>query len=267
MDGLCAEEEGCDEAMVASLLQQQVDFQQGDNVDANAILPSVECVRVISLNGSKTLSLLTGELKRLGLWSRTTVQIEQPDPEGGMAGCFRAHVRAWTFGQQCSNQLVLEDDAFFDNDTVDISIARAEAFLQGGISYDILQLGWSLFAGQVRVSKIEGADCAFQLHGDWVRLHAYVISNDAMQRLSSLEFAGEHIDVYLARDNDTKCATIRPMSAHQRYHKTAIPWSDNKTVQAIQNSNQKKKADPAYARRHIEDPVYQASGYGDLCAI
>jgi hypothetical protein len=83
--------------------------------DALTILPSIDCVRMITLNGSEMSDLLRNELKVRGLWNRTTVQTEQLDPEGGRAGCFRAHVRAWNLGLtlECENLLVLEDDVFF----------------------------------------------------------------------------------------------------------------------------------------------------------
>jgi GR25 family glycosyltransferase involved in LPS biosynthesis len=279
LGGGLAREDDCNEYSDVSISLLQHDIIQHDLTTSDdgasspsarfeelAILPSVECVRVISLNGSKALAPLTDELKRLGLWDRTIVQTEQLDPDGGKAGCFRAHVRAWSHSQNCSHLLVLEDDAFFENDTMALSTARAEAFVGSGLPYDMLYLGWNrvMGIGQVQVSEIEGADCAFQLQGGWASTHAYVISKVAMRRLSSIEFEGVALDMHLQGLKDTTFSTIRPMSAFQRYHKTSIEWD---VPFANQEAYAKDKANPDYVRNHSEFPTYQNSGYGDMCAM
>lgn len=281
--GLACEDDACKDYSDVSFSLLQHDIQHDDltttsddgaysspsaRIEELAILPSVDCVRVISLNGSKALAPLTDELKRLGLWDRTIVQTEQLDPDGGRAGCFRAHVRAWSHSKNCSHLLVLEDDAFFENDTMALSTSRAEAFVGSGLPYDMLYLGWNrvMGIGQVNVIEIDGADCTFQLQGGWASTHAYVISNVAMRRLSTMEFDGVALDMHLQGLNDTTFSTIRPMSAFQRYHKTAIEW-DVPEWYINQEAYAKDKADPEYVRTHSEDPTYQNSGYGGMCAL
>merc|ERR1740130_2551122 len=78
------------------LMQLGVNVQRGRRSNVSDIaFSSVDCVRVITLEGSDQLARMEEELDRVGLRSRATIQTESPDPEGGMAGCFRAHVKAW----------------------------------------------------------------------------------------------------------------------------------------------------------------------------
>jgi hypothetical protein len=162
----------------------------------------------------------------------------------------------------CSNLLVLEDDAFFENDTVELSTTRADAFLRSEVPYGLLLLGWNKPGGfgDVQVSKINGADCAFQLDENVRSSHAYVISNTTMLRFSNWSFAGDAIDVALPRSG-ADILTIRPMSVFQRYHKSAA----SNQMQG-HDMYSKVKAHPDMLRINSEDAVYQDSGYGDLCA-
>ena len=51
--------------------------------EIRTLLPSVDCVRAITVNTNDTVALRTLrlELSRIGLWSRTAIQKETPDPE------------------------------------------------------------------------------------------------------------------------------------------------------------------------------------------
>lgn len=235
--------------------------------NASAVLPSVDCVRVISLEGSEQLPLLEAELDRLGLRDRAVFQTETPDPEGGQAGCFRAHVRAWNAGREagCSSLLVLEDDAFFDPDVEQQGLSRADAYLKTGLPFDLLLLGWNKMVGigRVSVQKIDGSECAFNLIGDWASTHAYVISPAATEKWKNLEWReGRALDVYVADQENSTFVTVRPVTAYQRYHKTEIPWEGAPPL--TQDLYARKKAKPA-VQRSTEDQIYEQSSYGDEC--
>jgi hypothetical protein len=266
-----------------SLTTASAASRYSESANSLTMLPSIDCVRMITLNDSERPALLMDELKVRGLWNRTTVQIEQLDPEGGTAGCFRSHVRAWNFGltQECANLLVLEDDAFFENDTVHISSSRAESFLRSGRAYDTLYLGWDGCYGplwpDINVSQIDGANCAFQLVGKFCTTHAYVISKTAMQKFSTMEYKGVPIDVELSRRNDSISSTVRPMFAFQRMHESSIPWSKvihvpnsdgspSNVMDKVQDYYGPLQAQPDFVHENIESLVYEASAYGDVCA-
>ena len=59
-----------------------------------AFLPSVDCVRVIGLEGSSMRQPMESQLREFGLWNRTFWQTEKQDLGGSKAGCWRAHVKA-----------------------------------------------------------------------------------------------------------------------------------------------------------------------------
>ena len=106
-------------------------------------------MRVLTLNetGPSMLSLRT-ELEALDLWSRTVVQVSTVDAQGGQAGCWRSHTRAWRESAACQAALVLEDDAFFEPASLLQCSAALEAVLhtpsslaQGNLEFFLL--GWS----------------------------------------------------------------------------------------------------------------------------
>ena len=78
------------------------------NFANTTLVPSIDCMRVITLNDSKELPLFEQEARRVGFWHRVSVQVEHHDPDGAAAGCSRAHIRAWNWGadHNCSHLLV-----------------------------------------------------------------------------------------------------------------------------------------------------------------
>jgi len=217
------------------------------------------------MQGSDTLSWLEAQLRQLGLWSRTLVQVEEPDPEGGMAGCFHAHVRAWQASQACRNLLVLEDDAFFENGTVQRGMHHVEAFLQSEPVYDLMLLGWSGHPTppeSVSVRQVEGVECIFAITGTWALTHAYIISNTAMHDFKGMQWK-EHstaIDHDLSSFRDRGLfVTVRPEIAFQRAH----PLTTTETP--FHNASSILKAWTEWMHYYDEGPVYAASDLANSC--
>jgi len=84
-------------------------------VPKGQLLPDVDCIRYIAINGSSSQAPFEAQMKALGLWDRITVQTEHLDPEGKTQGAFLSHQRAWAAALVggCNNLMVLEEDVFF----------------------------------------------------------------------------------------------------------------------------------------------------------
>lgn len=111
------------------------------------LFKQVDCIRVIAMartDASRMLELLRAEITTFddGMPNRTVVQLEERDPDGGAAGCFRAHVRAWraAASSSCRHTLMLEEDAFFHRPA--LCAEHADKFLSSGVRFDLLYLGW-----------------------------------------------------------------------------------------------------------------------------
>ena len=209
-----------------------------------ALLPSVDCIRVLTVGDADdvTFRRFVKKTRRVGLWGRTTVQREAPDPEGGRVGCFRAHVRAWQAGvaERCNHLLVMEDDVFFDEEALPTWSQRAEALFRSRTPYDMLfmgfDLGWgdSLLAGIdpnatviARATPHAGLECTYTIH-DWRSTHAYIISRDAMRTLQNLTTAvgDQPIDFLLPQQYDRgRFVALRPKVAFQSFHESKISWA------------------------------------------
>jgi hypothetical protein len=242
------------------------------------LAPSIDCVRVITMEGSTVFSNLQYELQSLGLWNRTVVQIEQEDPDGGAAGCFRAHVRAWNSGltSGCSNLLILEDDAFFDTAYVQHGFDAAEAFLQSseGTEYDLITLGWAAGENTITMRPVADDMCVFWQSGEWRAAHAYVASRKFMNEYRTLEWDPNdkirtHIDLTLSSLDRGLSATVRPMVAFQRFHESNVPWCNSEEgclPEERKKFMQLLKSKPCDARLIIEKQNFDRSGLGGKCA-
>eukprot|EP00966_Prymnesium_polylepis_P010408 240137-Prymnesium_polylepis.1 len=137
-------------------------------------LPAVDCVRYLALNGSSASRQIEAQLRSLGLWSRTIVQLEQPDPFGTVAGHFLAHLRAWSGALTggCQNLMVLEDGVTFDEASLDAAEAHANEFVGSTHPYDMLLLGWQpAFLDWQSVGRVEleapsdvAEPCVYRIH-------------------------------------------------------------------------------------------------------
>lgn len=204
------------------------------------MLPQVDCARVLTLAGQEhNLQDLYRRMRKLSWRFRAelVVQTAQRDKEGGLAGVWRAHVRAWRAGYAagCSHMLVLEDDVSFDKHEISFAgLRHAANFLHNGEPYDLLLLGWcsppelpSRFAMPIRSSA-----CTYTVSRRWRQMHAYVISAAAMHHWRHLKWSvSSHtkhrgLDAYLAEHlaNSSRVVVTRPMLAFQSYHNSSNAW-------------------------------------------
>ena len=113
------------------------------------LLPSVRCIEYLVLKGSTTMPLFQAQMQALGLWSRVTVHEAVADPEGKVAGVFRAHVSAWgdAYARGCENALIFEEDAYFNEPVLQKGMGNVEAFLAANASFSMVLLGYTAEAG------------------------------------------------------------------------------------------------------------------------
>ena len=214
------------------------------------------CIRVLTMPGSSQLPTVMQHLRELGFYSRTIVQMEESrDPDGGQAGNFRAHLRAWALTRQhhnCSHLMVLEDDAFFDAKLFSHCAPMVTNFLLGPrngepwqpTAYDMVLLGWRNSHLGVAYTFPPSVDtrCMAKIE-HWRGTHAYIISADAMERWRKLHWspwlAGDSrrgrldidgpvtglIDIHLAEAQSRgRYFSPCPACAFQGDHASAIDW-------------------------------------------
>ena len=75
------------------------------SVPKSQLLPDIDCIRYIAINGSSSQAPFEAQMKALGLWDRITVQTEHLDPEGKTQGAFLSHQRAWAAALGCTRDL------------------------------------------------------------------------------------------------------------------------------------------------------------------
>jgi len=180
-------------------------------------------------------------MKALGMWDRVTVHLNEPDPEGKEAGCFRSHVKGWNeaLARGCEDALMVEEDLYFNEPVVNQSMANANAFVASGTPYDMFFLGYGIdFATHdgllkplinsslITTSAAEYDNnkfqCVYRLHG-WLCTQSYIISRAAMERWKDIKYINgktEPIDVYLSHTQDRdRFFAVSPMMGFQRFHK------------------------------------------------
>lgn len=185
---------------------------------------SFDCVRVITMEGSDQYPLFQAEASRVGLTKYTT-QVETRDPDGGDAGCFRAHVRAsrWGLENRCQALLVLEDDVYFErpDPTIDLSGVLSST------EYDVLYLG-SFQGDRQWTSEWKGV----ARNGIQWWTHAYVVPPATQRWIASLGYEPKEgqlgtIDWVMNLGHEPhlpstlpipKKYTIVPQMAFQRFH-------------------------------------------------
>lgn len=239
------------------------------------LVPTVDCVRVISLVNSSLRQRILAEAHRVGLGDRLQVQEEIRDPEGGFAGVYRAHMRAAAAGlaRGCAHQFVLEDDTFFDMPSVAAWNASAERFLRSGRAYDMLFAGWPP-ALKTHAERAPFQNCSlFRLH-NWVDMHAYILSKESMRYWSEhvpdwgqqpvshlLRFGYGQllpIDVLLAQHHDRgRFYAPRPSVAIQADHVSTIGGNDT-----AERAYQVSQSHPAYVHRQQDAILLQPSDRG-----
>eukprot|EP00928_Gymnodinium_smaydae_P090801 TRINITY_DN7452_c0_g2_i1.p1 TRINITY_DN7452_c0_g2~~TRINITY_DN7452_c0_g2_i1.p1 ORF type:complete len:304 (-),score=39.71 TRINITY_DN7452_c0_g2_i1:103-1014(-) len=260
-------------------------LNKGLELEPLRILSSADCVRVLAMHDSD-VSSLKEELRAYGLLERTDIRRAQPDPDGAEAGCFRAHVNAWQEGYEkgCSNMLVLEEDAAIFNVTAYAGASRADKFINSGISYDVLFLGWSaptMTETNFSLHQLPDADCAFEIIAR-KQTHAYIISSEAMTMWRHWQYSTSHpsIDNYMNEmQRQRRQFTVRPGISYQSCHKTSIPWKDAMSVKSAhpeltdeeleklqdwQEHMEEDMCHPEVAFGHQAE-MYARFGYADTC--
>jgi len=157
--------------------------------------------------------------------------------------------------QGCVNQMVLEDDTFFDA-TASLVFSRVETFLESGLPYDLLQLGWVTMPWRISWVKISRmvppVPCFYKLSGRWTATHAYIMSRSAMLQEANASYSFMPIDVYYSQVFKN-VVTTPPVCAFQRCHKSSIP------LPLVDEFRCHIKANSTF-QHIVEDAVYNYSG-------
>ena len=229
-----------------------------------ALFPSIRpgCLRVLTLEGSDTLPLRQ-ELESLGLWQRAVMQVSKRDAEGGLAGCWRAHVAAWRASiAACELLMVLEDDAFFDAASLPRCNASFEAAAARGGLLDMFLLGWGGLFQNVTLAPVGRSEpCVYRIW-DWASSHAYIIGRPAMRAWRDLEWAAggiTQIDLALSRRYARRGSlTTRPQCAFQRNRNSSTrPGARFALARSLksQPAMMHSLESDAYKRSNADEPV------------
>lgn len=178
----------------------------------------VECITVINLKTHKERAdKFMKEAKRVGLPNIIVQQWEDLDPDGGTAGCFRAHVRAVqnAYDNQCDNVLVFEPDTYFHGD-YQKAFRDMDRFLASGDYYDVFFLGHYPIS-RMHPTEYDGIYRSFSsFHG-----HARMVSRPFMKKMRLLEYNGLHLDNQLALMRPWMMS-VYPMVAFQHAHHSDV---------------------------------------------
>lgn len=205
--------------------------------EAQNVWRYVDCITVITLKteqerGEKFLQ----EAERVGMpVSRIRTQLEDLDPDGGTAGCFRAHVRAvqHAYDQKCKNVLVFEPDTYFHGD-YEKSFRDMSRFLETGEYYDVFFLGHYPISRMHKTTH-EGIYRSFSsFHG-----HARMVSRSFMKRMILLEYDNLHLDNRIAIMKPQMLA-VYPMVAFQHAHESIVSPFKNSRSESDEESLRQK---------------------------
>ena len=262
------------------------------SASTTSYMPSIDCVRVITLYDSTSIPVIQKEMEKYGLWDRTVVQTEVEDPHFSRRGVWNAHQRAWKESEGCNNTLVFEDDAFFDDEYAASGMANVERFLaadRASQPYDLIMLGWAYQNCQDEINNTlsniqrsqstpraepigDGFTCMYRLK-HWSDLHAYVISSRAREEFSKPVWRKQtdqqrdpdHIDNYFAllatlhpSARAPVVVTVRPMIAFQKSHAIVNKWANGAYWKKEQKLSEAWRGNPA-CMRISEAAIYQLS--------
>lgn len=205
-------------------------------------LPSIDCIRIVALEGSPNVPLLLAELQTLGLMdSRVAVQFGKLDSREG-AGCWNQHVTVWQnlTASGCTHSLIIEEDATFRRGRW-LRSTQIEDFIALNQPYDTLQLGmWhnGITVGRVPFLKpgilssayestsytpFPKVPCVAKSVGEPGASHAYVISRNAAQEWRpkwTTAAKGRHIDQWMKRSAKHDNYVLLPSKVFQRHHES-----------------------------------------------
>lgn len=207
------------------LLLYTRNFSRVDNSIQSNVWDEIDCVRCIAMASAvERRMLFQAEAERVGLGgTRVTYQLEEPDPDGGTAGCFRAHVRAAqaAVSEGCSNLLVFEADAYFKGDLVG-TLKNVSHFLRQKPDYDMLLLGHNPVSN-TWATKFAGLRRAAVTFGG----HARILSRNFMEKVAALTYKNLHLDNKLVLMRPIIYVAY-PMIAFQRDHYSTVTQFKNK---------------------------------------
>lgn len=196
----------------------------------------VDCITVINLKTHpERAEEFLRESKRVGIPDTIQQQWEDLDPDGGTAGCFRAHVRAVqnAWNAQCDNVLVFEPDTYFIGD-YQKAFRDMDNFLASGEYYDVFFLGHYPIS-RMHVTEYEGIYRSFSsFHG-----HARMISRQFMKKMRLLEYSGIHLDNQIALMRP-RMLTVYPMVAFQHAHHSDVSPFKNTRSEANEDELRSK---------------------------
>ena len=211
----------------------------------------VDCITVINLKTHKERAVkFMMEAERAGLPNTIEQQWEDLDPDGGTAGCFRAHVRAVqnAYDNQCDNVLVFEPDTYFHGD-YQKAFRDMDRFLASGDYYDVFFLGHYPIS-RMHPTEYDGIYRSFSsFHG-----HARMVSRPFMKKMRVLEYNGIHLDNQLALMRPWTM-TVYPMVAFQHAHHSDVsPFK-----------NTRSEANEEDLRMKLVNAEQEAATKGRLC--
>ena len=212
-------------------------------VEGKRTLPSIDCIRIVALEDSPMVAVLSKELKRVGLMdSRVAVHYSKRDAREG-AGCWNAHVAVWKnlTASGCTNSLILEEDATFRWSRF-LRSTQIEKFIALNQPYDTLQLGmWhnGITVGSVPIlipdfkpgytstsyTPFPKVPCVARSIGEPGSSHAYIISQKAAREWRPewqphRKEGRHHIDQWMKRDTEHENYVILPSIVFQRHHES-----------------------------------------------
>ena len=134
------------------------------------------------------------------------------DNEDPQRGCFSSHQMLARAGIEngWKNILIFEDDIQFYKPLTDSIVKKVNKFIRVA-EFDILFLGLSL--GRIWLSKYPGFT---RCRGSCT--HAYILSQQGMEKLARVEYAREHIGIDTWYKKQLKGYSLFPMIARQRSH-------------------------------------------------
>jgi len=211
----------------------------------------VDCITVINLkNEPKRAEKFALEARRVGMPDRIHEQWEDLDPDGGTAGCFRAHIRAvnWAYEKKCENVLVFEPDTYFYGN-YEKAFRDMDSFLASGEYFDVFFLGHYPIS-RLHETRFDGIVRTFSsFHG-----HARMISRQFMIKMRQLKYSRVHLDNKLALMKPVSFS-VYPMVAFQHAHFSIVSTF----------KNTRSESDEKALRRKLEKAEMDAMTTGRLC--
>jgi GR25 family glycosyltransferase involved in LPS biosynthesis len=188
----------------------------------------IQCITLRTRPERRALAEL--QFASVGLLDRVKFLEREPDVEDGKRGCFHSHQAAAAHALQQSARyaLIFEDDVQFLPHFTGHAASRAAHFIEHTMEeWEIFFLGH--FARKMELTSQPDIVRVRAMDG-----HAYVLSREGMQKLCSLEYRGDQVDVHFHYES-TQAFALYPMIAVQ-----AALYSDTEEMQREADWNDDK---------------------------